>query len=120
MAYEIPSDFVLPTGRLLIQADEGQNNPCIGTIVKIGEDKDWGSFPRAFQFLTPDYTKIKRQVDDPDYIPDPENPDSRPDQINIYYTRIVFNRKTAQGVKLDNEDYFLIHVTDILGLIPPE
>jgi hypothetical protein len=120
MAYEIPSDFVLATGRLLVQADEGEGNPCVGTIIRIGEDINGCGFPRAFQFSTPDYTKIKRQVDDPDYIPDPEKPDNRPDQIDIYYTRIVFNRKTAQEVKLGDEDYFLIHVTDILGLIPPE
>lgn len=120
MAYEIPSNFVLPTGRLLIRADEGVDNPCVGTIIRIGEDINGCSFPRAFQFSVPDYAKIRRTIDDPDYVPDPENPKVRPDQIDIYYAKVVFNRLTAQEVKIGNEDYFLIHVKEILGLIPPE
>lgn len=122
MAYGIPSDFVLPPGRLLVQADEGLDNPCIGTIVRIGEDKVWGCFTKVFAYSIPDYTKIRKIIEDPDYVPlePPEELPASPDQIHIDYTRIVFNRKTAQEVKLDNEDYFLIHVTDILGLIPPE
>ena len=120
MAYEIPSDFVLATGRLLIQAEGDTGNPCIGTIIRVGEDINGCSFPRAFQFSVPDYTKIRRTIDDPDYVPDPGNPGGRPDQIDIFYTKIVFNRLTAQEVKIDDKDYFLIHVKDILGLIPPE
>ena len=122
MAYEIPSDFVLPPGRLLVQADEGLDNPCIGTIIRFGEDVNWGCFRDVFLFSVQDYTKLRRTMDDPAYVPPepPEEPPASPDQITIEYTRIVFNRKTAQEVKLDDEDYFLIHVTDILGLIPPE
>lgn len=120
MAYEIPSDFILATGRLLIQADEGEDDSCVGTIIRIGEDINGCSFPRAFRFSAPDYTKIKRTIDDPDFVPDPENPDGLPSQINIYYTKIVFNRLTAQEVKIGDDDYFLIHVKDILGLIPEE
>ncbi len=116
MAYEIPSDFVLPAGRLLVQADVGLDNP-IGTIVRIGEDKMWGCFPGVFSYRVLDYTKLRRTIQDPDYIP-PDPPEGRPDQLTIDYTRIIFNRLTAQEVKIDDEDYFLIHVNDILGLIP--
>lgn len=121
MAYEIPSDFVLPPGRLLVQADEGADNPCIGTIIRFGEEVNWGCFRDVFRFPVQDYTKLRRTIDDPNYVPpEPEEPTVPPEQIHIDYTKIVFNRKTAQEVKLGNEDYFLIHITDIFGLIPPE
>jgi hypothetical protein len=120
MAYEIPSDFVLPAGRLLIQLTEDDDDCCVADIVRVGEDKNWGCFPKAFRYSV--YTKIKRVIDNPDYVPSepPEEPPERPGQIIIDYARIIFNRLTAQEVKIGAEDYFLIHVIDILGLIPPE
>ena len=122
MAYEIPSDFVLPPGRLLIQLIEDNDDCCIGTIIRFGEDVNWGCFRDVFRFSGQDYTKLRRTMDDPNYVPPepPEEPPSSPNQITIDYTKIVFNRLTAQEVKIGADDYFLIHITDILGLIPPE
>ncbi len=122
MAYEIPSDFVLPAGRLLVQLTEENGDCCIADIIRIGEDKSWGCFSHVFPITIQDYTRLRRTVADPNYVPpEPsEEPPPLPDKIVIDYTKIIFNRLTAQEVKIGAEDYFLIHVNDILGLIPPE
>lgn len=120
MAYEIPADVVIPAGRLLIQADEGAD-ACVGTIIKIGIEENFGCFSRAFRLTLQDDTKIRRNMPDPEYVPpEPEGPYIPIPTIPIDYTRVVFNRLTAQEVKIGETDYVLIHINEILGLIPSE
>ena len=120
MAYKIPSTYVLPGGRLRIQADEGEG-ACIGTIVELGITEDFACFRNVMRFSRNGCcTTLRRTYADPDFVPNEEPPYGKPEQITVDYERVVFNRETAQEVKIGDDDFFIINTDGILALIPPE
>jgi len=107
MAEIIPTDFILPPGRYLVQQDAPRSP--LGTVVRhpmLG----YGSMGSTFQLSGP--------MPNPAYPGDPENPVS--ETITVNFTRVVFQFEGSQEVNVDGEDYFIVHCDSILAFIPPE
>jgi len=106
MAETIPNDFILIPNRYLILEDDAGS--CMGTIVQ-SPPSAYGSFPTNFT--------AKKSEANPVPPEDPPEPGYESVIITVY-DHVVFNRESAQGVKIDGTDYLLVYSDNILAFLP--
>lgn len=106
MATEIDADTELLDNKVLILADKVDNEPiCTGVVEKLANT------------ITGD-SSILRLVMDIFGPPGGGDPPSPAPIIGKKHAHVVFKIETAQEVKIDGEDYFLVDGHDVFGILP--
>lgn len=108
MATEIPNDFELAENKVLVKANIQDGQPiCTGLVHRVSH-VIYGSAAGLSRLIV--------EIPDPNQPQDPEAPRNPP--IGTLHGSIVFNLEGAQEVSIDNEDFYLVDVSGVLGLLP--
>lgn len=108
MATEIPDNFELADNKILVKANkqDGQSI-CTGLVHRVSH---------VVHGSATVLSRLIREIPDPNLPGDLEAPPNPP--IGTLHGSIVFNLEAAQEVSINSEEFYVVDVSGVLGLLP--